>query len=162
MNSVEIARVLSKDVHAKRVFRGVFSRDKLPRHVNTRRSSAYIVNTDSSDGAGKHWVAVWLDGRGKGEYFDSFGLPPQHREIERFILRHSHTCRYNQRLLQDITSSACGLYVLYYVIMKSRGASLMRVLSVFDPHRPQTNDRRVLRMIRPYFLSQSQYVHYGI
>ena len=151
MNTREIGRVLMKDLCARRVFRGVFPRDKLPHYVDIRRPGAYIINTDHSSGPGEHWVVVWFDGRGKAEYFDSFGLPPLHYEIESFLLRHSQTYMYNKRLLQDLTSSACGLYAMYYVIMKSRGASLAKVVSAFHPHKLRTNDRTVSRRLRPYF-----------
>lgn len=148
MNSKDISRVLGRDIHTRRVFRGVFPRDRLPRQVNTRRPSAFVINTDRSTGPGEHWVCVWFDGLGQAEYFDSFGLPPVHPAIENFMLKHSSAHVYNPRLLQDLTSSACGLYVLYYVLMKSRGASLFRTLRVFSPNRLWGNDRRVWFLVQ--------------
>ena len=89
MSSRQLAAVLLRDLRSRRVFRGVYSRNKLPCFVNTRHPSAFVINTYVSSGPGEHWVAVWFDGRGKAEYFDSFGLPPLHPDIESFILRHS-------------------------------------------------------------------------
>lgn len=144
MNNRQIGTVLLKDLRSRRVFRGVYPRNKLPYFVNTRQPCAFVINTDNSDGPGEHWVAVWFDGRGKAEYFDSFGLPPSfYPDIEKFILRHSYHYRYNQRLIQDLTSSACGYYVLYFILRKSRGISLSRLLSVFHPHKLWANDQRV-------------------
>ena len=50
MNNKEIAEIIRRDPRARRVFRGVFPRDRLPRKkgLETRRQSAYIVNTDRS------------------------------------------------------------------------------------------------------------------
>ena len=147
MNTEEIATALKRDLYARRVFGGVYPQDKLPRVASY--PSAFVINTDRSEGPGEHWVAVWLDGRGKAEYFDSFGLPPSFYEgIEHFILNHSYRYRYNQRLLQDLTSSACGYYVLYFVLKKSRGASLPRLLAPFHPHKLRTNDQKVTSYVR--------------
>ena len=148
MNGRDLARVLVNDRYSRRTFRGIFPRDTLPYLVNTRRPSAYVINTDRAGGPGEHWVVVWFDGQGRGEYFDSYGLPPFHHDIESFILRHCHTYRHNPRLLQSVLSSTCGLYALYYVLKKSRGASLESVLSVFNPLKPSANDRKVISLLR--------------
>ena len=148
MNSKQLAAVLLRDLCSRRVFRGVYPRNKLPYFVNTRHPSAFVINTDVSSGPGEHWVAVWFDGRGKAEYFDSFGLPPLYPDIESFILRHCRNYLYNQRMLQDLSSSMCGVYVLYFILMKSRGALMSRILSPFHPHKPQTNDRKVWSVVQ--------------
>ena len=129
------------------MFRGVFPRDKLPR-VNIQRPTAYVINTDHSTGRGLHWVCVWFDGQGRAEYFDSFGLPPVHPSIKHFIVRNCIYYRYNQRLLQSLTSSACGLYAVYYILMKSRGSSLARVQAVFFVNNLWGNDRRVWSLVQ--------------
>ena len=148
MNNREIAAVLLRDIHLRRVFRGVYPRDLIPHYVNTREPSAFVINTDRASGPGEHWVAVWFDGRGKVEYFDSFGLPPFHPDIEAFIFRHGQKYIFNQRLLQDLTSSMCGYYVLYYIFMEGRGARMSRLLSTFHPHKLWTNDRKVWSLVR--------------
>lgn len=150
MNNLQLTAVLTSDIFAQRVFCGVFPRDILPRRVQTRRPCAYVINTDRYGKPGEHWVCVFFDGFGKSEYFDSFGLPPLHSDIEQFIKRNSQSSRYNQRFLQDLTSSACGLYVIYYVLIKSRGGSLNRMLTCFNSLRQRSNDRRVTRLVRPY------------
>ena len=147
MNSGEIVERLMRDRRARRVFRGVYPRNRLPGNV-TQYPSAYVINTDLASGPGEHWVAVWFDHRGVAEYFDSFGLPPHHADIRAFITRHSGSYRYNHRLLQALTSACCGLYVVYYIAMKSRGASLPRLLSVFHPHKLWANDRRVWTLVQ--------------
>ena len=147
MNNQEIVALLTRDLRARRVFRGVFLRDKLPQYVNG--ACAYIINTDHSRGPGKHWVCVWFDGQGGAEYFDSFGVPPTFEPILRFIRRNiSGRFSYNARLFQDLLSSACGLYVMYYVLMKSRGACLSRVQQVFHPLRLRANDIRVRSLVK--------------
>ena len=129
MNGRQLTQRLLNDPYARRTFRGVFPRDRLPLRVNTRRPSAYVINTDRQEGPGEHWAVVWFDGRGRGEYFDSFGLPAVYRDIEDFILRHCQSYLYNQRVLQDPLSSTCGLYCMYYVAriaQTSLGSSVVR------------------------------------
>lgn len=148
MNSKEITNALLKDPHARRVFRGVFPRDKLPRSVNVTQPGAYVINTDNSSGPGKHWVCVWFTGLGDAEYFDSFGLPPTEPTIKNFLFRQCSRYKFNQRLLQSLTSSACGFYVLYYVMMKSRGVGLTRIQRVFYVNNLWGNDRRVWSLVQ--------------
>jgi hypothetical protein len=53
------------------VFQGVYSIDTLP---ETPR--LLVCNTDPSYKPGQHWVALYVDSRRRGEYFDSFGRKP--------------------------------------------------------------------------------------
>ena len=146
MNNLEIGALLTRDLRARRVFRGVFPRDKLPQYVNG--PSAYIINTDHSRGPGKHWVCVWFDGQGGAEYFDSFGFPPLLQTVLGFLSRNTPgRLLYNDRHLQNFASSACGLYVVYYILRKSRGASLSSVQGAFPSNNNTVNDRRVRALI---------------
>ena len=148
MNNVEIETILNADVIARRFFRGVFPKDKLPINVNHSQPGAFVINTDSSDGAGKHWVCLYLNGKGKAEYMDSFGFSPSvYPDIQRFVYDNSYSCKHNPRILQGITSSACGLYVIYFVLMKSRGRSFSKLLSIFNPFEFRLNDKKVARAV---------------
>ena len=149
MNSVDIFNILSNNPHSKRIFRGVYALDELPYIVDTSRRQAFVINTDYSDGPGEHWVSVYSNGFGRAEFFDSFGLSPTYyAEIEKFINRNFLSYTYNKRLVQDLTSSFCGVYAIYFVLMKSMGRSLVRSLSVFDSYKLRNNDKRVLELVR--------------
>ena len=149
MNNKELTMLIKRDLRARRVFKGVYPRDRLPPSiVSNNNVSAYIINTGHSRGPGEHWVCVWFDGHGGAEYFDSFGLPPTFASIDTFINKNSfRALKYNQRLCQSLVSSACGLYVLYYVLMKSRGSSLNRLLQPFNPYNLRGNDNRVRTLV---------------
>ena len=149
MNNKEISEILRRDPRARRVFRGEFPRDRLPLHVVNDAPSIYVINTGHSRGPGEHWVCAWFDGIGGGaEYYDSFGLPPTLVSIRNFISRKS-SCelKYNQRLCQSLVSSACGLYVIYYALMKSGGASLRRAQQPFHPYNLRSNDNKVRSLV---------------
>ena len=76
---------------------------------NTKRPCAIVVNTHPSDKPGEHWVAIYLKTNDKGEYFDSYGLPPLEPRIESFM---NESCmngwKYNAVALQDANSTTCG------------------------------------------------------
>jgi len=148
MNSNDIIRIIMSNKRASRMFKGVYPRDKLPTKIDKRSRRVYIINTDSSDKKGEHWVAVNFNPNGIAEYFDSFGFSPTHSEIKEFITNNSRSWVYNRRLLQNLISSYCGFYVVYFVFMKSRGASLHQLLGVFDAHNLQANDNRARTLVQ--------------
>ena len=51
-------------------FRGVFMRDTLPRKPH--QTECGIVNFNTSEQAGSHWVCYFKDGMNERIYFDSF------------------------------------------------------------------------------------------
>lgn len=66
----------------KECFRGVYAADELPTEGFSTEKNALIVNTDTSDKPGSHWLAIFSNRRKtKGgfqrvvEVFDSYGLP---------------------------------------------------------------------------------------
>ena len=65
-----------------------------------------------------------------------------------FCAQYSFAHMYNQRLLQDLTISMCGYYVLYFVIMESRGAHMYKILSLFHPRKLRTNNRKVWSLVQ--------------
>ena len=65
-----IERLLTGDPSMCPHFKGVYSRDTLPLKCCT---GLYIVNEDTSNGGGSHWIAIHITPRGeKNIYFDSY------------------------------------------------------------------------------------------
>lgn len=58
-------------------------RDTLPLH-GARRHEAAIINLDSMQGVGTHWVAYRKD-NGEVTYYDSFGDLPPPVELVRYL-----------------------------------------------------------------------------
>ena len=79
MDTLTINKLLKKE----RCYLGTFSRDTLPRSI--KNNFLFIVNTDPSTKPGEHWVAISKNSDGTGEYFDSYGLPPLHKEFITFM-----------------------------------------------------------------------------
>ena len=152
MNTQEIRDFLTYNIHTRRIFREVLARDQLKNiRVPKFKPSAYVINSDPINKPGQHWTAVVFNGQGSAEYFDSYGLPPNHNQIHEFITKNAQRVYFNQRTLQDITSIKCGLFVLYFIHKKSKGTPLSQLLRPFKSHNLLINDRVVTSYIRRYF-----------
>ena len=76
MNTLQLERALKHNTFTKKIFVGVFAADELPT-LNTF-PCGFVANTDPSTEPGTHWVAFYFPSREKGEFFDSYGHPPEH------------------------------------------------------------------------------------
>lgn len=105
---------------------------------------ACVLNTDVSTGRGKHWVAVFGDCRGRGEwtveYFNSAGNPPP-APVTRWLensaasltrLRAQNSKKYGAAgatplPLTDVrhqdSQTECGIYTLYFIRRRLEGGS---------------------------------------
>lgn len=143
METIEINKALS---HIKS-FVGTFPRDRLPKYVGS--PSACVINTDLSSAPGAHWVAIYIDEFGDGEYYDSFGLPPQHKEIVEFLDRNCfNRWSYNNQIIQEMSpeSLTCGNYCVLIIDLRSRGISFCNLLRMFTDNR-KSNDQTVSDII---------------
>jgi hypothetical protein len=127
MNSNEIANKLK----CLDCFLGVFPRDILP-SIKTL-PVGLIINTHPSGKPGEHWLAVYIDSDGFGDYFDSYGNEPMHRSIIAFLNKNcSSGWKSNRTILQSLTSETCGQYCVVYLILRCRGFSNEEFLRFFS------------------------------
>jgi len=106
---------------------GVFMRDELP---TQRKIGSYVINLDSSEGDGTHWVFAKIfcdadrsdsDSDSDDEssinkycgclYFDAFGFGMP-IEVENFLKPFSVKV-INTKQIQNIASTQCGWYCIY-------------------------------------------------
>ena len=71
MNTLQIKRLLKKDLKSKTIFKKVCALNQLEKPTFP---SAYVINSNPSSEPGEHWVAVYFDKCGRREYFDSYVL----------------------------------------------------------------------------------------
>ena len=80
--------------------------------------------------SGSHWVATYV--RDKViNYFDSFGIPPfqemvDHAKEKNLTLLHPNS------QIQNLMSSTCGYFCLYFLNEIHRGNDYFDLLQVFD------------------------------
>jgi hypothetical protein len=96
-------------------------------------------------------VALWFDGTGRGEFFDSFRLPPEAYDdkIVDFLCKQSISYTINGREIQDKRATTCVYYVLFYLLMKCRNNTMRDIVKfVINSGSP---DRLVYRVVTEYF-----------
>ena len=108
-------------------FRGVYMRDTLPKSGALARECG-IVNLDSSDGRGTHWVCYHKYGSNR-IYFDSFGqVPPI--EIQKYLkTKREFDIQRNSDIVQHINSTNCGQLCLFVLEALGRGSSFQTILT---------------------------------
>jgi hypothetical protein len=98
-------------------FIGVFPLDKIPEHVGTPPKS-FIVNTDTSNLEGKHWLAVSYETGGIIRVFDPLGFYYPQLLISKLHNLPNYHIIYNRKMFQNPLESTCGPHCLLF--LKSR------------------------------------------
>ena len=151
MNSRQLRWILSNDKVTSRTFRGVFALDEIVRIKQKSFPSAYVFNLDPSYKPGVHWVAVYIDRKGRPEYFDSFGRPPP-REIKDFLCTYAENWNYNDVPVQELYSTTCGQFVVFYIYQRCSGLTLKSILrKYFNPQAKIMNDVLVRDFVKMHY-----------
>jgi len=140
MNTSEITGILS----SLSCFVGVYAADRLP--SQPKISSCLVANTDPHDKPGQHWVAIFIDHNGNGEYFDSYGKPPL-PILEKHL---PNDYIYNKKRLQGTFTAVCGQYCIFYLINRSKGHTLQAIVNRFASNFTE-NDALVKRFVDKNF-----------
>lgn len=136
-------------------FKGVFPSDKLP--YSAKLPLNIIANTDPSDKPGQHWVCLSINQRGKGYYFDSFGLPPMVSSLHEFLeTRATAGWSYNRKQIQNIKSSTCGNYCVLYTIYKCSNRSNAQFMRQFGKS-TLNNDIKMKKVFKDFSLVRRKF-----
>ena len=145
MNNHQIEGLLLRDGCVSSKFRGAIPYDLLPSKT-TSFPSLYVVNSDSSDGRGKHWMCIYMEEEGKmPELFDSLARGVHHydRKIEDFIIKHGPRYKTNVKRIQGQNSDVCADYCILYAYFRCRGVSMEKFLRMFSDEDFVANDLKV-------------------
>lgn len=116
-------------------FLGVFARDTLPVHGGSFPHSL-IANTDESDEEGTHWVCIYVDETGRGDYFDSYALGPLFYEFISYLEKNTKRgFSWNKVPLQCDTCVTCGEYCCAYLFLRTAGITNDQFMSLFTDKR---------------------------
>jgi hypothetical protein len=125
MNTIEILEKIKNDKILKNIFIGVFPANKVPQIKVL--PSALILNLDTSDLPGSHWIALYFSENGKCDYFDSYGRQPP-GIILSYISRNCHSYIYNNACVQELWTISCGQMCLYFLIWRVRGITFRSIV----------------------------------
>ena len=129
MNELQIKRVLETDARTRDTFRGLYARNELP--IRAPTTSLYVCNTDPNHKPGEHWVTIYIDNDRRGEYFDSFGMPPLYEEFVAFLDNNTKFWTHDKRVVQDIYSSVCRLHCIFYAVHRCVGFDVGSIASTY-------------------------------
>ena len=104
MNSRQLCWILSGDKFTKLSFTGVYAIDEMKSIKSVSYPSSFVINLDPSYKPGSHWVAVYFDKNGVGEYFDSLARYPLH-EVVHSLRSHTKGWQYNCMQVQELSTT---------------------------------------------------------
>lgn len=145
MYGSQIDCILASDPLTKRTYAGCFPIDQIPKII--RSPLSFVVNSDTSDGDGEHWLAVWRK-RGLTVFFDSLGLPASHysSELDDYIKRDTQTWTSNVQL-QSSFSNVCGQYSIHAIQTLERTQNPNHIVRPFTLNRVK-NDMWIARRFK--------------
>ena len=142
-------------------FIGVYPRDRLPKTLDLCRRQrpplTLIVNTDTCNLSGRHWVAAYIDQSGHAEYFDSLAQPiPYHISLwlTRFAAQWTYVLHpFIDPPIQNMSSQTCGAFTFYFVHRRPLLNSCRAVLSPFRSS--HSNDQFVITYLNKMLIEKA-------
>ena len=117
----------------------VLSREESSPH--NHKQALFIYNLEPSYMSGSHWVATYVK-NGIINYFDSFGMPP-FQEIVNHAKRKNMTLSHQSDQIQNLMTTTCGYFCLYFLNEMSKGRSYYDLLKVFNSHNTMENEKYI-------------------
>lgn len=126
---------------------GVYMRNE--KKPKIKKNKFYIFNNDDKDNSGTHWVAAFTSPKAT-IFFDPFGLPPSEEILKFLKTSKAEKHIYSSSQLQNIRSSLCGYYVLYFIYKMYKGKSLYDFLmnDKFSNDNTLTNDQFIRKIFK--------------
>ena len=108
----------------------VLSRDQTVPHNHTQ--TLFIYNLEPAYMSGSHWVSTYAKD-GIINYFDSIGMAP-FQEIVNHARNKNLTLVHQNDQIQNIITTTCGYFCLYFLNEIDKGNSYYDLLKVFNIH----------------------------
>ena len=122
--------------------KNVLSRDQTVPHQH--KLALFIYNLEPHYMSGNHWVTTYVR-NGTINYFDSFGMPP-FQELVNHAKEKNLTLLHQNGQIQNLYTTACGYYCLYFLNEMHKGVDYFHLLQVFD-----TDTKENEKFIENYF-----------
>ena len=122
----------------------VLSRDETVPH--NHQQALFIYNLEPSYMSGSHWVAAYVHDK-VINYYDSFGLPP-FQEIINHARKKNLTLLHQNNQIQNLMTTTCGYFCLYFLNEMNKGKSYFDLLQVFDLNDTMKNEKFIARYFK--------------
>jgi len=100
----------------------------------TKKSFAFISNTEEHDENGEHWCA-WVVKHDVIYFFDSFGRPPTDETLSihfKEIINNFKLVKYTNTRIQGWSSKACGYFCIHFIYILSLGLDYADFLNEYS------------------------------
>jgi hypothetical protein len=148
MNTNQLLKCIRSDSLLNDCCAGVYPIDQLPEPKGY--PECCVVNLDPASKPGSHWMAVYIDPEGFGEFFDSYGRRPEKKQILKYLKCNCLDWTYNDKMLQSVFASTCGQYCIYYLYYRVRGKPLKQIVNDFGQDL-EVNDMKVTSWLNANF-----------
>ena len=122
------------EMHLKKFpeFLGAFPADIhcLPEILNY--PSGLVVNSDSCEFPGAHWVSIYFKNKNTCYFFDSYGLPPILKSHRDYIYKYSKYIDYNCLSVQGPLSVTCGGHSIFFLTKIFEGYSMDSTMKFYS------------------------------
>ena len=122
----------------------VLSRDENVPH--NHKQALFIYNLEPAYMSGSHWVATYVKDN-VINYFDSFGMPP-FQEMVNHAKKKNLTLLHQNNQIQNIQTTTCGYFCLFFLNEMNKGNSYYDLLQVFDINDTMKNERFIEHYFR--------------
>ena len=115
--------------------------DVLSRNENVphnHKQALFIYNLEPAYMSGGHCVATYVKDN-VINYFDSFGMPP-FQEMVNHAKKKNLTLLHQKNQIQNIQTTTCGYFCLYFLNEMNKGNSYYDLLQVFDINDTMKNE----------------------
>lgn len=126
---------------------GVFACDQIPRRLAL--PACVIINLDTSTLPGSHWVALYIDGKSRGYFFDSYGRAPRERYILEALKNNCKMWWHSKKQLQSFDSQVCGEYCVQFLHHMAKFTDTTTFMTQFSKN-TRLNDKKTSKFFRQY------------
>ncbi len=127
MSNFDIDKILKPELPD---YKGCIMSDEIEEKVDPYIESSFIINYDTKDKGGSHWVALKCDGIRNMYYFDSYGIPPL-EPVSILAKKYHQKLIYNQKIIQPFDSIVCGeLASAFLVLMRDYNNDFHHVINL--------------------------------
>ena len=133
----------------KTFYLGCFSSDNYPKTL--KRFEFFVVNKDSSNEKGSHWMLVFLSEK-EIEFFDSCGTNEQF--VKTFLkFNQRKVCVFNETCIQPSSSNTCGEFCIYFAFKRllNRDQSFASVINKSFSLDLEKNNFKVIEFCKNLF-----------
>ena len=153
MDSTKIEKLLSANKRTRKYFLGCFAADEIPTFID-KFPASLVINLDTKDKPGSHWVAAFVENFSKVYYFDSMGslncLYPKQFRPNPFCISGPNSFIYdflnrfesvivNKIVFQTIFTTNCAHYCIFFIHAMSVGIPFNKITSMLNNNSDPNN-----------------------